>query len=144
MAHPSFTRSLIGSLTNRRSGLNVRFPLGIVRFNLSSAPPSPRRDWSVLSPAVASQHRNLSCNHQITLRGPMSRFHRTRDSHGRYVSELCGDSGFVSSAQAKEIRNCSPGVLDKCLKESPIFSRTLGAESIGSEKNPSPSPAVTL
>ncbi len=68
-------------------GLNVRFPLEVVRFNPASAPPSPRRDGSVCLPTVPSQRQNLACNHQITLRGPMSRFHRTRDRPGRFVSE---------------------------------------------------------
>ena len=126
------------------SGRDARFPLGVVRFNLSSAPPSPRRGWSVLSPAVASQHRKFSCNQLIIRRGPMPRFHRARDGHGQYVGEMCGDPGFVPSARAKGIRNCRRKASYKRLKVSNIFRRTLEAESIGLEKIPSQSPAVTL
>ena len=113
-------------------------------MNPASAPSSPRRDWSVLLPTVSSQHRKLSCNHLITRRGPMPRFHRARDCHGQYAGEMCGDTGFVPSARAKGIRNCRRRASDKRLKVTNIFRRTLGTKSIGLEKIPSQSPAVTL
>ena len=126
-----------------------RFPVTarqqhIVRLNPASAPSLPRRDWFVLLPTVPSQHQKLSCSHLITRRGPMPRSHRAQDCHGQYVGEMCGNPGFVPSARAKGIRNCRRRASGKRLKESTIFSRTLGAESIGLEKTPSQSPAVAL
>ncbi len=55
---------------------------------------------------VPSQHQKLSCNHLITRRGPIPRFHHARVCHGQYVGEMCGGPGFVPSARAKGIRNC--------------------------------------
>ncbi len=60
------------------------------------------------------------------------------------VGAMCGDPGFVPSARAKGIRNCRRKASYKRLKVSNIFRRTLEAESIGLEKIPSQSPAVTL
>ncbi len=127
-----------------RLPLNVLFPLEIARLNPASAPPSPRRDGSVHLPTVPSQHQKRSSNHQIPRRVPMPRFHRARDCHGQSVGKMCGDPGFVPSARAKGNRNCRRRASDKRLKESAIFRRTLGTESVGLEKIPSQSPTVTL